>query len=212
MARNDGLLIKPEPRKPWVYVAVAVGVLALGGAGYFAFGTSGKPTPADAGPSTPAASVSANADQLPAIIIAVLPLATTAPAAASGEPQGFAEGSSESLVDALKGDANIAQDFNDGLSEQLVGALSQFAGVAVTSPESSFQQRDPKALPAKIGKTLGATHLLQGTATRDGDSLRIDAALVSVADGSTVWFERYQRPYRELFKVQDEMAAAIGAA
>ena len=212
MARNDGLLIKPEPRKPWVYVAVAVGVLALGGAGYFAFGTSGKPTPADAGPSTPAASATVNADQLPAIIIAVLPLATTAPAAASGEPQGFAEGSSESLVDALKGDANIAQDFNDGLSEQLVGALSQFAGVAVTSPESSFQQRDPKALPAKIGKTLGATHLLQGTATRDGDSLRIDAALVSVADGSTVWFERYQRPYRELFKVQDEMAAAIGAA
>ena len=210
MARDDGLLIKPEPRKPWVYVAVAVGVVALVAAGYFAFGMSGKPAPAAAGPSAPPASASANADQLPSIIIAVLPLAASAPAGA--DAQGFVEGSSESLVDALKGGTNAAQDFNDGLSEQLVGALSQFAGVAVTSPESSFQQRDPKALPAKIGKTLGATHLLQGTATRDGDSLRIDAALVSVADGSTVWFERYQRPYRELFKVQDEMAAAIAAA
>ena len=212
MARDDGLLIKPEPRKPWLYVAIASAVLALVAAAYLAFGTSGKPAPAAVGPSAPPASASANADQLPAIIIAVLPLATSATAAESGDPQGFAEGSSESLVDALKGDADVARDFNDGLSEQLVGALSQFAGVAVTSPESSFQQRDPKALPATIGKTLGATHLLRGTATRSGDQLRIDAALVSVADGSTVWFERYQRPYRELFKVQDEMAAAIGAA
>ena len=212
MARDDGLLIKPEPRKPWVYVAVAAGVLALVAAGYFAFGMSGTPTPAAAGPSASAPSASANTDQLPAIIIAVLPLAASAPAAAGAGPQDFAEGSSESLVDALKGDANAAQDFNDGLSEQLVGALSQFAGVAVTSPESSFQQRDPKSLPATIGKALGATHLLRGTATRTGDELRIDAALVSVADGSTVWFERYQRPYRELFKVQDEMAAAIGTA
>ena len=210
MARDDGLLIKPEPRKPWVYVAVAVGVVALVAAGYFAFGMSGKPAPAAAGQSAPPASASANADQLPSIIIAVLPLAASAPAGA--DAQGFVEGSSESLVDALKGGTNAAQDFNDGLSEQLVGALSQFAGVAVTSPESSFQQRDPEALPATIGKTLGATHLLKGSATRIGDELRIDAALVSAADGSTVWFERYQRPYRELFKVQDEMVAAIGAA
>ena len=210
MARDDGLLIKPEPRKPWVYVAVAVGVVALVAAGYFAFGMSGKPTPPAAGPSAPPAPASANADQLPSIIIAVLPLAASAPAGA--DAQGFVEGSSESLVDALKGGTNAAQDFNDGLSEQLVGALSQFAGVAVTSPESSFQQRDPEALPATIGKTLGATHLLKGSATRIGDELRIDAALVSAADGSTVWFERYQRPYRELFKVQDEMVAAIGAA
>ena len=210
MARDDGLLIKPEPRKPWVYVAVAVGVVALVAAGYFAFGMSGKPAPAAAGPSAPPASASANADQLPSIIIAVLPLAASAPAGA--DAQGFVEGSSESLVDALKGGTNAAQDFNDGLSEQLVGALSQFAGVAVTSPESSFQQRDPEALPATIGKTLGATHLLKGSATRIGDELRIDAALVSAADGSTVWFERYRRPYRELFAVQDEMVAAIGAA
>ena len=212
MARDDGLLIKPEPRKPWVYIAIAAGVLAVLAAGYFAFVRSGNVAPGPAVPAASSAPVAANADQLPAIIVAVLPLAATAPAAASTDGQGFAEGSSESLVDALKGDANAAQDFNDGLSEQLVGALSQFAGVAVTSPESSFRQRDPEALPATIGKTLGATHLLRGNATRNGDQLRIDAALVSVADGSTVWFERYQRPYRELFKVQDEMAAAIGAA
>jgi TolB-like protein/Flp pilus assembly protein TadD len=213
LARDDGLLIKPEPRKPWVYVAVAGGVVALLAAGYFAFGMSGKPTPASGPPAlAQSSSATATSDQLPAIIIAVLPLAATAPAVAGADAPVFAEGSSESLVDALKGDANTAQDFNDGLSEQLVGALSQFAGVAVTSPESSFQQRDPEALRPTIGKKLGATHLLQGTATRNGDELRIDAALVSVADGSTVWFERYQRPYRELFKVQDEMAAAIGAA
>lgn len=213
MARDDGLLIKPEPRKPWVYIAIAAGVAAVLATGYFVYGMSVKPAPATASTSAAPAPVVASTDQLPTTIIAVLPLATAVPASAKAvDTQAFAEGSSESLVDALKGDADAAQAFNDGLSEQLAGALSQFAGVAVTSSESSFQQRDPKALPATIGKTLGATHLLQGSATRNGDALRIDAALVSVADGSTVWFERYQRPYGELFKVQDEMAAAIGAA
>lgn len=211
MARDDGLLIKPEPRKPWVYIAIAAGAAAVLVAGYFVHGMSGKPAPdAASGPAT-SAPVAATVDQLPATIIAVLPLATPASAKAA-DASAFAEGSSESLVDALKGDADAAQAFNDELAEQLAGALSQFAGVAVTSPESSFQQRDPNALPATIGKALGATHLLQGSARRDGDALRIDVALVSVADGSTVWFERYQRPYGELFKVQDEMAAAIGTA
>jgi TolB-like protein/Flp pilus assembly protein TadD len=208
LATDDGLLIKPEPRKPWVVVAVAAGVLAVLAGGYVASGLSGKPKPAATATAASPAPVTANPDQLPAIIIAVLPLAADAGATAAP-----ADGdASQHLVDALKGGSERGSAFNDGVSAQLAGALSQFDGVAVTSPESSFQQRDADAPPATIGKMLGATHLLRGTASRDGETLRIDAALVSVADGSTVWFDRYQRPYAELFKVQDEMAAAIGAA
>jgi TolB-like protein/Flp pilus assembly protein TadD len=208
LATDDGLLIKPEPRKPWVVVAVAAGVLAVLAGGYVASGLSGKPKPAATATAASPAPVTANPDQLPAIIIAVLPLAADAGATAAP-----ADGdASQHLVDALKGGSERGSAFNDGVSAQLAGALSQFDGVAVTSPESSFQQRDADAPPATIGKMLGATHLLRGTASREGETLRIDAALVSVADGSTVWFDRYQRPYAELFKVQDEMAAAIGAA
>lgn len=203
-------MIKPEPRKPWVAVAVIAGVLAVLAGGYVAFGLAGKPASDVAVPAASPVPVAAPADQLPAIIIAVLPLAADAGDAAAAPA--IAEDSSQQLVDALKGGTEAGQVFNDGLSAQLVGALAQFDGVAVTSPESAFQQRDPKASPATLGKALGATHLLRGTASRDGDTLRIDAALVSVADGSTVWFDRYQRPYAELFKVQDEMVAAIGAA
>ncbi|GHB98447.1 tetratricopeptide repeat protein [Thermomonas carbonis] len=209
MARDDGLLIKPEPRKPWVKLAVAAGVLAVLVGGYVAFGLAGKPKPGEAVPAASPEPVAATTDQLPAIVIAVLPLALEASDTAT---PAAAEDSSQHLVDALKGGSDVGQAFNDGLSAQLVGALAQFDGVAVTSPESSFQQRDPKSLPATLGKALGATHLLRGTASREGETLRIDAALVSVADGSTVWFNRYQRPYAELFKVQDEMAAAIGSA
>ena len=83
MARDDGLLIKPEPRKPWVKVAVAAGVLAVLAGGYVAFGLSGKPTPGAAVPAASSAPVAATADQLPAIIIAVLPLAAEAGDAAT---------------------------------------------------------------------------------------------------------------------------------
>ena len=208
MATDGGLLIKPGPRKPWVVGAGSPGVAAGLAGGGGAPGRPGKPNRAAPAPAASPAPVPATPDQLPAIIIAVLPLAadagtTAAPAAGDA---------SQHLVDALKGGSERGSAFNDGVSAQLAGALSQFDGVAVTSPESSFQQRDADAPPATIGKMLGATHLLRGTASREGETLRIDAALVSVADGSTVWFERYQRPYAELFKVQDEIAAAIGAA
>ena len=45
LARDDGLLIKPEPRKPWVRVAIAAGVLAVVAAGYVAYRQAGKPAP-----------------------------------------------------------------------------------------------------------------------------------------------------------------------
>jgi len=176
LATDDGLLIKPEPRKPWVVVAVAAGVLAVLAGGYVASGLSGKPKPAATATAASPAPVTANPDQLPAIIIAVLPLAADAGATAAP-----ADGdASQHLVDALKGGSERGSAFNDGVSAQLAGALSQFDGVAVTSPESSFQQRDADAPPATIGKMLGATHLLRGTASREGETLRQSSGVVAV--------------------------------
>ena len=96
MATDDGLLIKPEPRKPWVVVAVAAGVLAVLAGGYVASGLSGKPKPAATATAASPAPVTANPDQLPAIIIAVLPLAADAGATAAPA----AGDASQHLVDA----------------------------------------------------------------------------------------------------------------
>ena len=119
--------------------------------------------------------------------IAVLPLAN-----ASGDPK-----------DAY---------FSDGLSEDLINALAQFDGLKVVSRNSAFQFRDSKDDSKTIGSKLGVAHLLEGSVRREGDLVRISAELVNAADGIAVWSQRYDRPYNDLFKLQDEITGAVAAA
>ena len=99
--------------------------------------------------------------------------------------------------------------FSDGLSEDLITALSQFNGLKVISRNSSFTFRGSKADSATIGAKLGVAHLLAGSVRRAGDVVRISADLVSVKDGRTLWSQRFDRPYTNLFQLQDEITQAV---
>jgi TolB-like protein/Tfp pilus assembly protein PilF len=104
------------------------------------------------------------------------------------------------------------QYFSDGLSEDLITALAQFDGLKVIGRNSSFQFRGTQDDILTIGRKLGVTHLLAGSVRRDGAQVRISAELVDAADGSTAWSQRYDRPYRDLFALQDEIAHAVASA
>jgi TolB-like protein/tetratricopeptide (TPR) repeat protein len=104
------------------------------------------------------------------------------------------------------------QYFADGLSEDLITALSRFGGLKVISRNSAFQFRDSHESSQIIGEKLGVAHLLEGSVRRLGDMVRIHASLVLASDGSTVWSERYDRPYVDLFKLQDDITNAVATA
>jgi TolB-like protein/Tfp pilus assembly protein PilF len=104
------------------------------------------------------------------------------------------------------------QYFSDGMSEDLIVALSQFLGLKVIGHTSSFQFRDSKEDSRNIGAKLGVAHLLEGSVRRSGDMVRVSAQLINTADGSAQWSERYDRPYKELFALQDEITRAVATA
>ena len=104
------------------------------------------------------------------------------------------------------------QYFSDGLSEDLITALSQFAGLKVIGRNSSFQFRDTKLPSASLGQALGVAHLLEGSVRRAGDVVRISAMLVNAADGSTLWSQHYDRPYKDLFALQDDITRSVADA
>ena len=104
------------------------------------------------------------------------------------------------------------QYFSDGLSENLIVALSQFAGLKVIGRNSAFQFRDSKDDSKTIGARLGVAHLLEGSVQRAGDVIRVSAELISAADGSTLWSQRYDRPYKDLFALQDEITTSVASA
>ncbi len=138
-------------------------------------------------PRTPPASVAATAVSSADRSIAVLPLAN-----ASNDP--------------------AQQFFSDGLSDNLIAALSRFDGLKVIGHMSSFQFRDSKDDARAIGTKLGVAYLVGGSVQRAGKVVRINASLTRVADGRTLWAEHYDRPYQDLFALQDEIARSIARA
>jgi len=104
------------------------------------------------------------------------------------------------------------QYFSDGLSEDLITALSQFAGLTVIGRDSSFHFRNSKDSSQVIGAKLGVAYLLVGSVQRAGDEVRISAELINAADGHTLWSQHYDRPYKDLFKLEDDITQPVAAA
>ena len=104
------------------------------------------------------------------------------------------------------------QFFSDGLSENLINSLSRYDGLKVIGRISAFQFRDSKEDSAAIGRKLGVSYLLAGSVQHAGDVVRINTALTRAADGSTLWADHYDRPYQNLFALQDEIATAVATA
>jgi TolB-like protein/Tfp pilus assembly protein PilF len=109
------------------------------------------------------------------------------------------------------GEAN-QQYFSDGISEDLITALGQFPGLKVIGRSSAFQFRDSKEDSRSIGAKLGVAHLLEGSVRKSGDMIRVSAELIDTADGSAQWSEHYDRPYKDLFALQDEITRAVAGA
>ena len=104
------------------------------------------------------------------------------------------------------------QYFSDGISEDLITALSQLPGLKVIGRTSAFQFRDSKEDSRSIGAKLGVAHLLEGSVRRSGEMVRVSAELIDTADGSAEWSERYDRSYKDLFALQDEITRAVAGA
>jgi TolB-like protein len=75
---------------------------------------------------------------------------------------------------------------------------------------SAFRFRDSKDDSRSIGGKLGVAHLLEGSVRRSGEMVRVSAELINTTDGSTQWSEHYDRPYEDLFALQDEITRAVG--
>jgi TolB-like protein/Tfp pilus assembly protein PilF len=129
-------------------------------------------------------------------------------------PKPGAQGGASIAVLALANESGEAsqQYFSDGISEDLITALSQFPGLKVIGRSSAFQFRDSKEDSRSIGAKLGVSHLLEGSVRRSGEMVRVSAELIDTADGRTLWSERYDRPYNDLFALQDDVTREVAAA
>ena len=99
--------------------------------------------------------------------------------------------------------------FSDGISEELLNLLSRIPELRVIGRTSSFQFKGQNLDLRTIADTLGVGSLLEGSVRRSGDALRVTAKLIDGGDGSELWSNQYDRTADDIFRVQEEIAAAV---
>ena len=63
--------------------------------------------------------------------------------------------------------------------------------------------------PLTVARQLNVRAVLTGRVLQRGDSLIIGTELVDAADGSRLWGKSYQRPFQDIFTIQEEIAREI---
>jgi len=102
--------------------------------------------------------------------------------------------------------------FSDGLSEELITLLAQIQDLQVIARTSSFHFRNQDVSLKDIARTLGVAHVLEGSVRRASGTVRVTAQLIRTADGVHLWSQSYDRDVKDIFQVQDAIAAAVVAS
>jgi len=114
------------------------------------------------------------------------------------------------LVDMSPAGGN--EYLGDGLSEELSLRLAQVPGLRVAARTSAFEFKGRNVDVRRIGESLGVRHVLEGSVRRDGDNLRVTVQLIDSASGYHVWAGSYDREWRDLLSIQDDVARSIAGA
>jgi serine/threonine protein kinase/cytochrome c-type biogenesis protein CcmH/NrfG len=109
-------------------------------------------------------------------------------------------------------DKHDQEYFSDGLSEELIERLSHSRDLKVIARTSSFALKGKSEDVRSIAGRLGVAHLLEGSVRKSGKAMRITVQLIRASDGSHIWSQSYDRNVADIFKVQEDIAAAVAQA
>jgi TolB-like protein len=99
--------------------------------------------------------------------------------------------------------------FSDGLSEELIDMLTKVPGLRVPARTSSFYFKGKQTTLVDIANALRVANVLEGSVRKSGNTLRITVQLIRADTGYHVWSESFDRTLNDVFKIQDEIAAAV---
>jgi TolB-like protein/Flp pilus assembly protein TadD len=132
------------------------------------------------------------------------------PSAPGGAATPGAEKSVAVLPFADMSEKHDQEYFSDGLAEELIDVLTRVPNLRVPARTSSFSFKGRATTIGEIARTLGVTHVLEGSVRKSGDHMRITAQLVRADNGFHLWSQTYDRNVRDIFAVQDDIAHAVG--
>ncbi len=112
-------------------------------------------------------------------------------------------------LDNLSGDPE-QEYFVAGLHEALITDLAKLSGLERVIARTSVlrYQKTRKPLP-EIARELNVEALVTGAALRAGGRVRVTVQLIRAPTEELLWTERYEREYRDVIALQDDVVGAI---
>ncbi|PYL20965.1 MAG: hypothetical protein DMF44_13985, partial [Verrucomicrobia bacterium] len=110
---------------------------------------------------------------------------------------------------------NLSRDpdnafFADGVQDEILTNLAKIADLKVISRTSVMQYKSGIARNLRqIARELGVANILEGSAQKSGDAVRVNVQLIKAADGSHLWADTFDHKLTDIFSVESEVAKAV---
>lgn len=123
------------------------------------------------------------------------------------------EGSAIAVLPFVNLTAEPGMEFlSDGLTEELINALTRLPELRVVAWNSAAQLRGKQEEIEEIKDRLDVAYVLRGSLRQVRERLRVNAHLIDTAKRQYVWSESYNRELKDIFAIQEEIAASIAVA
>src|SRR6266498_336924 len=109
------------------------------------------------------------------------------------------------VLSSEKGDEYLSL----GLADALITSLSQTRQVIVRQTEAVAKYQNTGKDPLEAGREQGVDAVLEGQVQRIGDRVRVTARLVRTSDGTSLWADRFEEKFTNIFAVEDTVAEKV---
>jgi TolB-like protein/DNA-binding winged helix-turn-helix (wHTH) protein/Flp pilus assembly protein TadD len=108
----------------------------------------------------------------------------------------------------LSGDPS-EEYFVDGMTDQLITDLAKIGSLRVISGTSIMPYKGAKKSLPDIARELNVDAIVEGSAIRSGQRVRITAQLIQARTDQHLWAETYDRDLGDILNLQSEVSDAI---
>ncbi|HKC65541.1 MAG TPA: winged helix-turn-helix domain-containing protein, partial [Pyrinomonadaceae bacterium] len=97
------------------------------------------------------------------------------------------------------------------MADALIVKLSGFQHLSIMPTSTVFRYVGRERDVVETGKELGVEAVLDGMIQRVGDRVRVTMMLVRVSDGRTLWSEKFDVRFTDIFTLQDSISERVAA-
>ena len=99
--------------------------------------------------------------------------------------------------------------FADGLTDDLTTDFSHLADSFVIARNTAFTYKGKPVDVKQIGRELGVRYVLEGSVRRLGETITVNAQLISTETGAHVWADRFEGDRSKLGELQVDFVARL---